>query len=118
MPGFIVADVFAEGILTVHEIQYFIRKARMLKATLGKIGVLSIILAEGFTGEAMTAGHKAGVILATPKDLFGRRVGAAVSSLCEVLKNAAAYASSSPERLTLLLDNLFDIEGRNRNMDL
>ncbi|MCP5399117.1 MAG: hypothetical protein H6921_07415 [Sphingomonas sp.] len=116
MPGFIVADVFAEGILTVHEIQYFIRKARMLKATLGKIGVLSIILAEGFTGEAMTAGHKAGVILATPKDLFGRRVGAAVSSLCEVLKNAAAYASSSPERLTLLLDNLFDIEGRNRNI--
>lgn len=115
-PGFVVADVFAEGILTVHEIQFFIRKARMLKATLNNSGVLSIIVAEGFTGEAMTAGHAAGIMLATPKDLFGRRVGAAIVSLCEVLKNAAKYASSSPERLTQLLENLFDIEGRSRNL--
>ena len=115
-PGFVVADVFAEGILTVHEIQFFIRKARMLKSTLKNIGVLSIIVAEGFTGEAMTAGHAAGIMLATPKDLFGKRVGEAILSLCEVLKNAAKYASSSPERLTKLLDSLFDIEGRSLNL--
>ncbi|MFT9323604.1 MAG: hypothetical protein ABF537_05495 [Acetobacter sp.] len=115
-PGFVVADVFAEGILTVNEIQFFIRKARILKSTLKDIGVLSIIVAEGFTGEAMTAGHAAGIMLATPKDLFGKRVGAAIPSLCEVMKNAAKYASSSPERLTQLLDNLFDIEGRNLNL--
>lgn len=115
-PGFVVADVFAEGILTANEIQFFIRKARMLKATLKNIGVLSIIVAEGFTGEAMTAGHAAGIMLATPKDLFGKRVGAAIASLCEVLKDAAKYASSSPERLTQLLDSLFDIEGRSRNL--
>lgn len=111
-----MADVFAEGILTVHEIQFFIRKARVLKASFKDIGILSIIVAEGFTGEAMTAGHAAGVMLATPKDLFGRRVGEAIASLCEVLKNAAKYASSSPERLTMLLNNLFDIEGRNKNL--
>jgi hypothetical protein len=115
-PGFVVADVFAEGILTVHEIQFFIRKARMLKSTLKNVGVLSIIVAEGFTGEAMTAGHAAGVMLATPKDLFGKRVGESLISLCEVLKNAAKYASSSPDRLTKLLDNLFDIEGRSLNL--
>lgn len=115
-PGFVVADVFAEGILTVHEIQFFIRKARVLKASFKDIGILSIIVAEGFTGEAMTAGHAAGVMLATPKDLFGKRVGEAIASLCEVLKNAAKYASSSPERLTMLLNNLFDIEGRNKNL--
>lgn len=115
-PGFVVADVFAEGILSVNEIQFFIRKARILKSTLKDIGVLSIIVAEGFTGEAMTVGHAAGIMLATPKDLFGKRVGAAISSLCEVMKNAAKYASSSPERLTQLLDNLFDIEGRSLNL--
>lgn len=115
-PGFIVADVFAEGRLTADEIQFFIRKARMLKATLKNIGVLSIIVAEEFTGEAMKAGHAAGVMLATPKDLFGKRVGVAIASLCEVLKNAAKYASSSPERLTYLLDNLLDIEGRSLNL--
>ena len=115
-PGFVVADAFAEGILTVQEIQYFIRKARVLKSTLKDVGVLAIIIAEGFTGEALTAGHAAGVMLATPKDLFGRKVGAAIASLCEVLKDAARYASSSPDRLNFLLDNLFDIEGRNGNL--
>ena len=54
--------------------------------------------------------------MATPKDLFGKRVGAAITSLCEVLKNAAAYAAYSPERLTSLLNSLFDIEGRNGNL--
>lgn len=115
-PGFIVADVFAEGRLTVNEIQFFIRKARVLKSTLKTAGVLSIIVAESFTGEALTAGHAAGIMLATPKDLFGKRVGEAITSLCEVLKDAAKYASSSPERLTKLLDSLFDIEGRSHNL--
>jgi hypothetical protein len=115
-PGFVVADVFAEGRLTVEQVQFFIRKARMLKATLKGTGVLSILVAEEFTGAALTAGHAAGVMMATPKDLFGRRVGEAIASLCEVLKNAAKYASSSPERLQFLLDNLFDIEGRSKNL--
>ena len=116
-PGFVVADAFAEGILTVDQIQFFIRKARMLKATLPNIGVLSVLVAEGFTGEALSAGHAAGIMMATPKDLFGKRVGEAIASLVEVLKNAGAYASSSsPERLQFLLDNLFDIEGRSRNL--
>ena len=115
-PGFVVADVFAEGILTVHEIQFFIRKARMLKSTLRDIGVLSIIVAEGFEGDALTAGHADGIMLATPKDLFGKQVGDAILSLCGVLKDAAKYASSSPERLTKLLDSLIVIEGRSKNL--
>lgn len=115
-PGFVVADVFAEGRLTVEQVQFFIRKARMLKATLRGTGVLSILVAEEFTGAALTAGHAAGVMMTTPKDLFGRRVGEAIASLCEVLKDAAKYASSSPQRLQFLLDNLFDIEGRSKNL--
>jgi hypothetical protein len=117
MPGFVVADAFADGILTADQIQFFVRKARMLKATLPSIGVLSVLVAEGFTGEALTAGHAAGIMMATPRDLFGKRVGAAITSLVAVLKNAGAYvSSSSPERLQFLLDNLFDIEGRSRNL--
>lgn len=116
-PGFVVADAFADKILSADEIQFFIRKARMLKAILPAVGVLSVLVAEGFSGEALTAGHAAGILMATPRDLFGKRVGAALASLVEVLKNAGAYASSSrPERLQFLLDNLFDIEGRSRNL--
>jgi len=115
-PGFLVADVFSEGVLTTDQVQFFIRKARMLKAGLKGVGVLSILVAEGFTGPALTAGHAAGVVLTTPKDLFGTRVGMAMKSLVETLKDAARYASSSPERLVSLIDNLADIEGRAGNL--
>lgn len=115
-PGFLVADAFAEGMLDEGEVQYFIRKARMLKSTLQDIGVMSILIAEGFTGAAIKTGHAAGIMLATPKDLFGRRVGAAMATLMETLKNAAAYAATSPERLTSLLDTLIEIEGRAGNL--
>ena len=115
-PGFVVADVFAEGRLGVNEVQYFIRKTAMLKSTLKEINVLSIIVADEFSGEALTAGHAAGVLMATPKDLFGKRVGNAITSLMKVLKNAAAYASSNPKQLMFLMDNLLEIEGRNGNL--
>ncbi len=115
-PGFVVADVFAEGRLGVNEVRYFIRKATALKSTRKDIGVLSIIVADEFSGEALTAGHAAGVLMATPKDLFGKRVGNAITSLMKVLKNAAAYASSNPKQLMFLMDNLLEIEGRNGNL--
>ena len=115
-PGFVVADVFAEGRLGVNEVRYFIRKATALKSTRKDIGVLSIIVADEFSGEALTAGHADGVLMATPKDLFGKRVGDAITSLMKVLKNAAAYASSNPEQLMFLMDNLLEIEGRNGNL--
>lgn len=86
-PGFLVVDAFAEGMLTKNQVQYFIRKARMLRSTLPDVGVLSILVAESFAGDALKAGHAAGVMMATPKDLFGARVGAAISSLVVVLRN-------------------------------
>lgn len=114
--GFVVADVFADGTLTPPELQFFIRKAKMLKASLPDVGVLSILVADSFSGPALTAGHAAGVMMATPKDLFGQRVGSAMRALLETLRNAAGYASTSPDRLVYLLDNLVDIEGRAGNL--
>jgi hypothetical protein len=115
-PGFLVADVFAEGTMTLDQIQYFIRKVRMARSAMREAAVLSILVAERFTGEALTAGHRAGIILATPRDLFGQRVGAAITSLVETLKNAAAYAAYSPDRLVRLVNDLTEIEGRSLNL--
>jgi hypothetical protein len=115
-PGFFVADAFADGILDEYQIQYFIRKARMLKACLKGAGVLPVLVAEGFTGPALTLGHKAGVILATPQTLFGRRVGAAIRTLVDTLQNAAAIASSNPDKLVQLIQDLNEIEGAAGNL--
>jgi hypothetical protein len=114
--GFLVADVFADGILDAHSIQFFIRKVQILRASSNSGDTLPILVAQGFTGKALTAGHAAGVVLATPANLFGRKVGLAVQSLVETLKNAAAIAAGNPERLTRLLDDLSEIEGAAGNL--
>lgn len=116
-PGFIVADVFVEGTLNEHHIQYFIRKVTMLRSMRPSYAVLPFLISESFTGPALKAGHAAGLSMATPTILFGRRVGAALASLVETLKNVAAYASAEdPGRITRLINDLSEIEGRNDNL--
>lgn len=115
-PGFFVSDVFSDGTLNRNQIQYFIRKCQTLKALRKDIGVLGMLVAPGFTGDALTDGHAQGILLTTPGRLFGPRVGAALESLVETLKRAAAYASSSPERLVSLINDLADIEGSAGNL--
>ena len=116
-PGFLVADVFAEGTLTEHQIRYFIRKTSMLRAMRNSISVMPILVAEGFTADALTAGHAAGVSLATPANLFGRRVGTALVSLVQTLRNVAAYAAAdTSDRIVGLVRDLSEIEGRAGNL--
>lgn len=116
-PGFLVADVFSEGILDEYHIRYFLRKAQALHATLTGATVLPVLIADGFTGPALTTGHAAGVLMATPGALFGPRVGEALKTLLETLNRAAAYASSeTPDRLVGLVNSLSEIEGRAGNL--
>lgn len=117
-PGFFVADVFAGTTLDEFHIKYFIRKTSMLHTLLRKngAGTLAVLVADGFTSMALKEGHAAGVLLATPKDLFGQRAGKAIQTLLQTLNNAAAYASSSPERLIKLIDDLSEIEGAAGNI--
>jgi len=116
-PGFLVADVFSEGVLTSHQIGYFIRKAQALHATLNNTSVLPILVAEGFSGDAITLGHAAGILMATPSTLFGSAVGEALKTLLQTLNRAAAFASSeSPARIVGLINQLREIEGRAMNL--
>ena len=114
--GFVVADVFAEGRLDVPHIQYFIRKVQIYQKTSNSGILFPILMAESFTGKALTAGHAAGLMLTSPKNLFGRQVANALSDLMSTLNNAAAIAAVDGERLHGLLNKLSEIEGRAGNM--
>jgi hypothetical protein len=118
-PGFVVADVFSGAVLDEFQIQYFIRKVSLVHSLL-KIrgsGVLAFLVADGFSGSALKAGHAAGISLATPKELFGERAGRALQTLLQTLNNTAAYAATTtPESLAKLIDDLSDIEGAAGNL--
>ena len=114
--GFLVADVFAYGQMGRHSIQYFIRKIQMLRASSNSGDALPILVAERFTAGALRAGRVAGIVLATPTNLFGYKVGAAIQSLVGVLRNAAAIATANPGRLVDLIHDLAEIEGAAGNL--
>lgn len=116
LPGFLTVDVFAEGTLDEFQVRYFIRKAELHRSSQPNIATLPIIVAPAFTGKALTDGHAAGIILATPAHLFGTRAGAAMVALVDTLNNAAAIAAANPSRLTALIDDLSEIEGAAGNL--
>ncbi|MCK1409941.1 hypothetical protein IVA93_31745 [Bradyrhizobium sp. 155] len=115
-PGFLVADVFADGTLDEFHIKYFIRKARMSKASLKGMGIFPILLADSFTSTALTEGHKAGIVMVTHETLFGVRVAESMRNLLKTLNNAAAMVSGYPERLEEYIRELSSIEGKAGNL--
>ena len=115
-PGFFVADVFCDGTLDVRNIQYFLRKVRMLKAMRRVVPFMPVLLADGYTKEALRAGKAAGIVMATTRNLFGDSVAHALSSLIDTLTHAAAVAASNPDRLIGLLKDLSAIEGAAGNL--
>ena len=115
-PGFFVADVFCDGTLDVPNIQYFLRKVRMLKAMRRVVPFMPVLLADGYTKEALRAGKAAGIMMATTRTLFGDSIANALSSLIDTLTHAAAVAASNPDRLSGLLKDLSAIEGAAGNL--
>ncbi len=115
--GFFAADVFVDGVLDENAIKYFIRKTELLRASSINSGfTLTMLVAESFTGPALTAGRAAGIVLATPANLFGVKVAAAIKSLVYTLKNAAAIAVDNPQRIAKLITDLTEIEGAAGNL--
>lgn len=115
-PGFFAADVFCGSTMDLANIQYFLRKIRMLKAIPGVVPFMPVMLADGYTKEALRAGKSAGAIMATSRNLFGNNVAEALSSLIDTLKRAAEVAAGNPERVVGLLTDLRAIEGRAGNL--
>ncbi len=115
-PGFLVADVFADTVLDEFAIKYMIRKSQLLKASQKNLRFLPILIAEGFTGAALTKGRSEGLLLATPETLFGYAIARGLKNLLETLKNAAAIAAANPDRLLKLIEQLKDIEGAAGNL--
>lgn len=114
-PGFIAADVFVGEFLDEFQIRYFVRKASLVKASIPS-RLLPILIAEEFAQTALRDGRSAGIMMATPTNLFGHRVGTALRELVQTLRNAAAVAAADPEKLAMLIDDLSEIEGAAGNL--
>ncbi len=114
--GFVVADVFAEAEMDVQHIRYFSRKVQTYQKTSNSGPLFPILMAERFTSTALTEGHKIGIVLTTPKNLFGYHVAYALGNLLRNLKDVANIATVNVDELYRLLGSLSEIEGRAGNL--
>lgn len=115
-PGFFMADVFSDCIMDEYSINYIIRKMQLLRGSLKHSRFLPMLVADGFTGPALTKGRSEGILLATPEIIFGSTVAKGLKNLLDTLKNAAAIAAANPDRLLILINQLKDIEGAAKNL--
>jgi hypothetical protein len=115
-PGFLVGDVIAGAAVDEHAIAAFIRKFS-LSSYLKKLPpFMPVMMADGYTQEAFNLGRSHGLMLATPKNLFGRDVAVGLATLLETLSKAAAVAVAKPEVIGELFDKLSSIHGADRNL--
>jgi hypothetical protein len=110
-PGFVVCDVLFGERVEAPAMAAFVRKVQAM-ASLPKVPVcMAMIVADGFTSEAVRLGRSHGVLVATPGSLLGRDVALGLSALMQMLTKAAAAAVKRPELIPELFDRLGQIEG-------
>lgn len=115
-PGFLVADVVVGSELDKSAIAAFLRKCTLV-GNLSKVPpFLPMLIADGFTPEALRECRAAGVITTRPDTLFGQDIARALGDLLQTLSNAAAIAAANPDRIEDLFRRLSAIEGSAGNL--
>jgi hypothetical protein len=115
-PGFLVADVVVGSELSQSGVASFLRKCTLLSNIRGTSPFIPMLIADGFSPEALRDCRAMGVITTRPDTLFGRDVARALGDLLHTLSNAAAVAAKSPDRIEELFTRLSAIEGAAGNL--
>lgn len=115
-PGFVVCDASVDRRLDQSQTRYFLRKCALVSSFAKVSPYLPILLADSFTKEAFNTGRSNGIMMATPRSLFGKEVAEGLRSLLSTLKGAAAVAARHPEKIQEVFAKLGAIEGAAANL--
>jgi hypothetical protein len=115
-PGFLVGDIITGTVLSERHVGPFLRKCRTLGGLRNLQPFLPMLIADGFTPEALRACRAEGVIATTPAAVFGQDVARALKDLFETLTSAATVAATDPDRIEKLFSQLSKVEGAAGNL--
>lgn len=110
-PGFLVCDVLYGERVEEPAMAAFVRKVQTMAALPKVPPCMAMIVADGFSPEAVRLGRSHGIVVATPGALLGRDVAKGLSALVQMLTKAAAAAVKRPDMIPELFDKLGQIEG-------
>lgn len=109
-PGFLIADVLlGRGSVDERSVAPFVYKCETLRRT-SKARCMQVLLAEGFTREALLQVRRCGAVPGRIDELFGRDVAKALKELIATLAQTATQAAD-PEKFDFLFSSLGRFEG-------
>jgi len=87
VPAFFVCDVNLKFKISEDQCHYFIKKVEMYENTSHSGKLFPIYIAESFDKEAFKLGKKMGIILTTPKNLFGKEFAKNLEELSKLMQS-------------------------------
>lgn len=115
-PGFFLADVIWNDQLQEQQVKGFLYKVSTLKMLRNLPNFQPMLVANGYSHEAIMKCRSRGIITVTPEALFGRDIAQALIELLRTLERAAEVAIGNPEKIEQLFDAFSKIEGLDGNL--
>ena len=116
LPGFFVADVVLGSALSKAQVQYFVKKNRVIRSQRNTRPFSAAFVANAFQKPAWDFLRREGILAITCENLLGSGLASALQSLIATLSNAAAVASKNSEAIGQLFAKLSAIEGAAANL--
>lgn len=100
LPGFIVCDVILGRQLNISDITYFVRKTRHIRSFKNNRPFMALLIADWFDRDALQLGRKHGLVLTTPRNLFGNDLSGLIDDLTQALEQKEQFFQMRPQYLT------------------
>lgn len=115
--SFIVADILLGEQVKEADIDYFIKKLRIIRQGKKVSPFIPVLITDGgIEDKAFKILKSEGVMLGFVDKLFGSTYSELLKSLVNVIENAAAVISKNPEKFIQVMDNLTILEGKTYNL--
>ncbi|MBJ8825205.1 hypothetical protein I5402_16960 [Citrobacter freundii] len=110
-PGFFVCDILLGSKLSLEHLQPFITKCRSVSNVRNSPRCLFMFLADAYSEDAFMALKKAGIIPATPENLFGAELAEALEQLRELIAHVTLGHNDNLQEIDEIMTKLSRIEG-------
>lgn len=110
-PGFFVCDILLGSCLSHEHLQPFIVKCRTISSVRNSPRCLFMFIADEYTEEAFMALKRAGIIPATPENLFGIEFAEALSQLRDLVSELTLSLNENVTVIDEVMTKLSRIEG-------
>ena len=110
-PGFFVCDILLGSCLSYEHLQPFIVKCRSISSQRNNPRCLFMFIADEYTEEAFMALKRAGIIPATPENLFGSELAEALSQLRDLITYITLSLNKNLTVIDEVMTKLSRIEG-------